>query len=159
MRLKRGVKVYRKEERTFIPVGVEEAWKFFSNPLNLDELTPASMAFSNVYPLDAPEVYPGMLIVHKVSPVQPLKLTWVTEITHVIPRVRFVDEQRRGPFALWHHIHEFEAVDEGTLVRDILYYALPFGFLGRLAHFLQVKAQINTVFVYRQSRMKEIFTP
>ncbi len=152
------MKVYRKEERTLIPVGKDEAWEFFSNPLNLDALTPASMAFSNVYPLDAPEVYPGMLIVHRVSPVPLVKLTWVTEITHVLPGERFVDEQRHGPFALWHHIHEFESTDEGTLVRDILYYALPLGFLGRIAHSLQVKGQIEEIFAYRKARMKEIFT-
>lgn len=151
------MKIYRREDINSLPISPEVAWDFFANPLNLDKLTPSEMAFSNVYPLDADSVYPGMLIVHKVSPLPFIKLTWVTEITHVEKGRRFVDEQRSGPFAMWHHIHEFEKVDGGTLVRDILYYALPFGILGRMAHTIQAGKKVSGVFEYRRKRLAEIF--
>lgn len=151
------MKVYRREDINRIPISPAEAWNFFANPLNLDKLTPAEMAFENVYPLDAPAVYPGMLIVHKVAPLPLVKLTWVTEITNVDHGRRFVDEQRTGPFAMWHHIHEFEEVEGGTLVRDILYYALPLGFLGRIAHAVQAKKKVSAVFDYRKMRLAELF--
>lgn len=151
------MKVYRYEDSIELAIPLEEAWAFFANPLNLEKLTPTTMAFENVYPLDAPEVFPGMLIVHRVSPIPFLKLTWVTEITHIAQGVRFVDEQRKGPFAMWHHMHEFEATSRGTIVRDVLYYGLPLGMLGRLAHAIQVKAQIASIFAYRKARLKELF--
>lgn len=151
------MKVYRHDESNFLPIPLEQAWKFFSNPDNLNELTPQSMAFENVYALDAPEVYPGMLIVHRISPFPLIKLTWITEITQVAHHLRFVDEQRKGPFALWHHIHEFKAVEGGTVVRDLLYYALPLGVLGQVAHAVQVGAQVKSIFAYRKKRLGEIF--
>lgn len=151
------MKIYRREDINRIPISPAEAWDFFANPLNLDKLTPPEMAFANLYPLDAPAVYPGMLIVHRVSPLPLVKLTWVTEITHVDHGRRFVDEQRTGPFAMWHHIHEFEEIEGGTLVRDILYYALPFGILGRIAHAVQAGKKVNAVFDYRKQRLAELF--
>ncbi len=98
-----------------------------------------------------------MLIVHKVSPLPLVKLTWITEITHVHEHVRFVDEQRSGPFALWHHIHEFKECTGGTEVRDLLYYALPLGVLGRVAGTLQVHCKVRNIFKYRTERLKALF--
>jgi ligand-binding SRPBCC domain-containing protein len=151
------MKVYRLEVKIVLPIPLDEAWDFFANPENLALLTPKSMAFSNAFPLDAPRVYPGMLIVHRVSPLPMLNLTWVTEITHLENQVRFVDEQRKGPFALWHHIHTLSSVTGGTEVNDLLYYGLPFGPLGRLAHLFVVRKQIATIFAYRKTALKTMF--
>jgi ligand-binding SRPBCC domain-containing protein len=141
-----------------VPLSLEEAWDFFTNPLNLQKLTPADMGFKHVYHPDRERVYPGMYLVYKVAPIAGIPLTWITEITQVKHLERFVDDQIKGPFGGWHHIHEFEKIDEKTtLVRDLLYYQMPFGFLGTIAHGLFVKNQVQGIFDYREVRMKELF--
>jgi ligand-binding SRPBCC domain-containing protein len=99
-----------------------------------------------------------MLLVYKVSPLLGIPLTWITEITHVEPLKRFVDDQLKGPFGLWHHIHEFEEVPNGTLARDILYYRMPFGVLGKLAHSFTVAKQTREIFAYRKKALEKIFS-
>lgn len=153
------MKIYRREDTALLPIPPAEAWDFFSNPANLEKLTPADMGFENAYPLDAERVYPGMVIVHRVRPLAGIKLTWVTVIEEVVDGVRFIDAQRKGPFGFWHHIHEFEPRNGGahTLVKDTLYYGLPFGVLGRLAHAIQVKRQVQAIFAFRKEKMKTLF--
>lgn len=151
------MKIYRREDTAVLPISPAEAWDFFSNPANLEKLTPGDMGFENAFAPDAERVYPGMVIVHRVSPLAGIKLTWVTVIEQVVEGKRFIDAQREGPFGFWHHIHEFEPRDGGTLVKDTLYYGLPFGPLGRLAHALQVGRQVNAIFAFRKEKMQEIF--
>jgi ligand-binding SRPBCC domain-containing protein len=115
------------------------------------------MGFRHEFEPDAEMVYPGMLLVYKVSPLFGIPLTWVTEITEVEPKKRFVDNQRKGPFGMWHHIHEFESTSEGTLVRDLLYYKMPFGILGEMVHNLTVKKQTEEMFEFRKKALQEIF--
>ena len=149
--------IQRITDELLIPIPLEQAWDFFTNPRNLAKLTPKEMKFRHVFEPDADRVYKGMYLVYKVSPIGGIPLTWVTEITEVLPKQRFVDDQIKGPFARWHHIHEFEARGDKTLIRDILYYQMPFGFLGSIAHFLFAKKQVGQIFSFRKDRMEEIF--
>jgi len=149
--------LYRFEHTQIIPLTLEDSWRFFTNPRNLSELTPAAMNFRHRFEPDAERVYPGMILAYSLTPMAGIPVNWVTEITHVEPLVRFIDEQKSGPFSMWHHIHEFSEVPEGTKIHDTLYYSLPFSFLGQFAHSLFVKNQIENIFRYRSKRMKEIF--
>jgi len=103
------------------------------------------------------KVYAGMLITYKVSPLFGIRLNWMTEITHVKEEEYFVDEQRFGPYALWHHQHHFKKVEGGILMTDILNYAIPFGPIGRLANVLFVSTKIRDIFDYRRKAIIELF--
>ena len=103
------------------------------------------------------KIYPGMILCYKVSPLLKIPTNWVTEITHVEKNKFFVDEQRVGPYKIWHHEHLFKQEEKGVLMIDIISYKLPFGILGRLVNFLFIKKKINNIFNYRYDRMKEIF--
>ncbi len=141
-----------------MPIGLHEAWDFFSSPLNLEKITPKEMNFvvTSNYNGDA-KMYPGMLITYKVSPLFGIKMDWMTEITHVKEGEYFVDEQRFGPYALWHHQHHFKAIPGGVLMKDILNYAIPYGIIGRLGNSILVKSQINKIFDFREKAVKELF--
>ena len=102
-------------------------------------------------------MYPGMIITYKVSPLLNVPLDWCTEITQVEHLRYFVDEQREGPYRFWHHQHHIEAIEGGTLMTDIVSYRLPMGVLGRIAHALFVKKQLEGIFEFRYQKMKSLF--
>jgi len=116
------------------------------------------MAFkvTSVYAADT-KVYPGMIITYKVSPVLGIKLNWMTEITHVKEHEYFVDEQRFGPYALWHHEHHFKEIKGGVLMTDILNYAIPYGPIGRLANGLFVGKEVKKIFTFREKAINDLF--
>ncbi len=133
-----------------------EAWGFFSDPRNLRELTPPDMGFSLTS--DAPEVvYSGLILTYRLRPLLGLPTTWVTEITHVAVGARFIDEQRLGPYQLWHHEHRFRAIPGGTEVFDDIWYALPGGPLGRLVHRAVVRNRLRSIFAFRRRVLAERF--
>lgn len=103
------------------------------------------------------KVYAGMIITYKVSPLFGIKLNWMTEITHVKEKEYFIDEQRFGPYALWHHQHHFKQVDGGILMTDQVNYAIPYGFIGRIANRLIVRKKLKDIFDYREKVIKQIF--
>ncbi|GAB4378040.1 MAG: hypothetical protein Kow0075_07490 [Salibacteraceae bacterium] len=103
------------------------------------------------------ETYAGQIILYKVTPITGLTLSWVTEITHCVQGRYFVDEQRFGPYAFWHHQHFFDACDEGTLITDVVHYKLPFGIIGRIAHMAFVHQRLKMIFDYRHERIEKIF--
>jgi ligand-binding SRPBCC domain-containing protein len=139
-----------------IPLTLDEAWAFFSDPRNLSVITPKSMGF--VIKTEVPgTMYPGLLIAYTVRPLGPLPLPWVTEITHVRDREFFVDEQRSGPYRLWHHEHHFAAIPGGVEMRDIVSYALPFGPLGDLLNHLLVADRVKGIFTYREKVLEDRF--
>ena len=149
--------VYRLFEKQHIPYSLEDVWEFVSNPGNLSKITPDSMGFTIKTP-DLPEtMYPGMMISYRVKPLLGIPVTWVTEITHVQEKRYFVDEQRIGPYKLWHHEHFLEPSGEGVLMTDIVTYKLPLGFLGRLAHVLFVRGKLRGIFDYRHRALEEHF--
>jgi len=103
------------------------------------------------------KMYPGMLISYKVSPVFGIKMNWITEITHVKDMEYFVDEQRSGPYAMWHHQHHFKEIKGGVHMTDILTYAIPYGILGRLANTILVDREVKKIFAYREQAVNDLF--
>jgi ligand-binding SRPBCC domain-containing protein len=132
-----------------IPVSIPEIWEFISSPNNLKEITPEHMGFQVTSSSGAEKMYPGMIITYKVSPLLGIKLDWMTEITHVREYEYFVDEQRIGPYSIWHHEHKIEPIKGGVLMTDIITYQPPLGFLGAIANSLIIKKQLKEIFDYR----------
>ncbi|WP_418263135.1 SRPBCC family protein [Flavobacterium faecale] len=150
------MKVYKKESVQFINASLEECWAFFSSPKNLQKITPQSMGFQ-ITDYDGKNMYAGQIIQYKVSPLLGIKLPWVTEITIVKNKSYFIDEQRFGPYAMWHHKHFFEATEQGVKMTDVVHYALPLGFLGRIMNSLVVKNKLKEIFAYREKAVHQIF--
>lgn len=151
------MKIYTIEKEILVRAPQQEVWSFFSKPHNLLKITPGYMNFRIVDCPEAPEIYTGMLIEYRVSPVFRVPLKWVTEIKDVDPGSRFMDTQRNGPYALWEHTHTFTTTREGTLMRDVVQYALPMGPLGTIAHRLFVRRQLESLFEYREGRIRTLF--
>ncbi|WP_413999099.1 SRPBCC family protein [Flavobacterium sp. W1B] len=150
------MKVYTKQTTQHINANIEECWAFFSNPRNLQKITPKTMGFQ-ITDFDEKSMYPGQIIQYKVMPFLGIKLSWVTEITCVKERSYFIDEQRFGPYTLWHHKHFFEPTENGTKMIDLVHYALPLGFIGRIVNALVVKNKLKEIFEYRVAKVNEIF--
>lgn len=139
-----------------LPIGLPEAWNYFSTPVNLAEITPPHMGFQITS--EVPEkMFPGQIISYRLAPLPGIKVNWVTEITHVEEGKFFVDEQRFGPYPMWHHEHHFEEVNGGVLMTDRVSYKVPFGILGHLAQALFVKKQLKEIFEYRVSALEKTF--
>lgn len=141
---------YRFYREQKLHASTEELWEFISSPKNLKEITPPHMGFDITTPNLPEKMYPGMVISYKVRPLLGIKTDWVTEITHVQEGRYFVDEQRIGPYTLWHHEHFLEPTEDGVLMKDIITYQPPFGVLGALANSLFIKKQLNAIFDYRR---------
>ena len=139
-----------------MPIARDEAWRFFSNPRNLARITPPDMRFT-ITSACPDEVYPGLIITYRVRPLFNIPVGWVTEITHVLARERFVDEQRAGPYAMWHHEHHFRDVDGGTEMRDIVHYAVPGGPLGDVIDRRLVRRRLAEIFAYRRHVIERLF--
>jgi ligand-binding SRPBCC domain-containing protein len=150
------MKIYRKKTVQKLPISVSEAWDFLSNPGNLKTITPDYMGFK-ILEGHEPEMYAGQIIKYTVTPVLGIRTGWVTEITHVEDQKYFVDEQRFGPYALWHHKHFIKEIKGGVEMIDIIDYKLPFGILGRVAHPILVKGKLNEIFEYRFKKLNELF--
>jgi ligand-binding SRPBCC domain-containing protein len=149
--------VYQLKDNLELATTLEDAWEFVSNPYNLKEITPDYMGFE-IRTSDLPrKVYPGLMISYWVRPVLGLKMNWLTEITQVREPHYFVDEQRAGPYALWHHEHSLTPTEKGVLMTDLVTYKLPAGPLGAVAHSLFVRKQLEGIFRYRRSALKEKF--
>ncbi len=151
------MKVRQKVWKQFIPRPLDEVWYFFSRPENLNVITPEDMSFEIISDIGNVEMYEGMIIQYKVSPLLGIKMNWVTEITHVRDHRYFIDEQRFGPYALWHHQHHFEEMDGGVLMTDILHYKVPYGFIGTIADALFVHNRVEEIFQFRVKAVEKIF--
>lgn len=149
--------IYRIYEELELPASLDEVWEFISRPENLKEITPPYMGFHITTPDLPSTMYPGMMISYKVSPVLGIPLTWVTEITHVEEKAYFVDEQRIGPYSLWHHEHFVEVTEVGVKMTDIVSYKLPLGWVGRLGHRIKVRRQLKEIFLYRRKKLEALF--
>ena len=139
-----------------IPVTIEEAWNFFSNPSNLPLITPTAMAFKIISQHHGEKMYPGQIIEYQVAPVAGIRLYWMTEITHVEEHKYFVDEQRFGPYAMWHHQHFFREAPGGVEMTDIVHYKNPLGFIGSAFDPIITKPRLRQIFDYRRKKIKEI---
>lgn len=140
-----------------LPISINEAWNFFSSPKNLKEITPGYMSFEILSNSDSEVMFAGQIITYNVKPVLGIPLFWMTEITHVEIGKYFVDEQRFGPYSLWHHQHFFNEIPGGVEMTDIVHYKLPFGILGNFTHWLFVKRQLQSIFDFRYKTLEKRF--
>lgn len=152
-------KVYSLKTVQILPISLEAAWDFFSSPANLSTITPDNLGFKIISAHHGEKMYPGQIIEYTVSPVLGIPLYWMTEITHVEHLKFFVDEQRFGPYSLWHHQHHFREVAAGVEMTDIVHYKLPFWFLGDIANELFVKKQLKEIFDYRFQAVEKKYGP
>jgi ligand-binding SRPBCC domain-containing protein len=140
-----------------LSISLKEALDYFSNPVNLKTITPPYMGF-DVISKDLPqEIYQGMIITYKVKPLFRIPLNWLTEITQVRAPFFFVDNQKSGPFAVWHHQHFFEKHEKGVRMCDLVHYAAPMGVLGKMAERAIVKRRVAEIFDYRYQKLEELF--
>lgn len=138
-----------------LPITLETAWQFFSDPRNLPVITPPDLGFEITS--DLPEqMYAGMLVSYKVAAAPGIKVSWITEITHVRGKEFFVDEQRFGPYRFWHHQHHFKAVDSGVEMTDLVSYLLPFQPLGQFAAPF-VRRRLEYIFDFRYTILESLF--
>jgi ligand-binding SRPBCC domain-containing protein len=142
-------KVYSLRTEQFIPISLDEAWEFFSSPANLAKITPEKMEFNIISKHHGATMYPGQIIEYTVKPLLGIPLYWMTEITHVKHKAYFVDEQRFGPYTMWHHQHHFTEIKGGVKMEDIVHYKIPLGFLGDIAQIIMVKKQLKGIFDFR----------
>ncbi len=148
--------MYQLKRTQFVKTDLATCWDFFSSPNNLNKITPKEMGF-DVLTEGVENMYEGLMIEYKVRPLLNIPLRWITEITHVKHQHYFVDEQRKGPYKIWHHEHHFKEVQGGVEMTDIVSYELPFGILGKLAHPLLVKKKLDQIFAYRFKIVDELF--
>lgn len=151
------MKIYTLTKKQFLPITLEQAWDFFSSPVNLKKITPEYMGFKITSDLGDGKMYPGQIISYIVTPVLGIPMSWTTEITHVVDKKYFVDEQRFGPYSLWHHQHWFREVEGGVEMTDIVNYGLPLGFLGRIANSIFVQNKLQEIFDYREKVIGQYF--
>ena len=148
--------MYQLIKKQIVHTDINTCWDFFSNPANLKVITPDYMGF-NVKTQTPNEMYEGLIIGYSVSPLLNIPMEWVTEITHVKDKLFFVDEQRVGPYKLWHHEHHFKEVEEGVEMIDIVSYEPPFGILGKIVHPFIIKPKLEQIFAYRFQKVEDIF--
>ncbi len=150
-------KVYSLKSIQTIPITLQQAWEFFSKPDNLKHITPAYMDFTIKSKHHGEQMYAGQIIEYTVKPLFGIPVYWMTEITHIKEGKYFVDEQRFGPYSLWHHQHHFKEVNNGVEMTDIVHYKIPFSFLGDLANTWFIQDQLKQIFDFRFQSVKEKF--
>ena len=150
------MKIYTLHKKQNLPISVDQVWEFLSNPRNLKTITPDYMGFNILSGADRP-MFPGQIIQYIVTPVLGIKTKWVTEITHVKDKEYFVDEQRFGPYALWHHKHFIKEIEGGVEMEDIIDYKVPMGILGQMVHPILVKPKLEEIFNYRTTKLEELY--
>lgn len=148
--------IHRIFRQQIVPAPLDQVWAYFATPHNLNEMTPDDMNFKIVYGAEG-KMFEGQMIEYRVQFMPLVKSLWLTEITHIREGSYFVDEQRIGPYRLWHHEHSFEVVESGTQITDLITYAMPFGFLGEIVHALWVGRRLKEIFDFRTQKVKQLF--
>ena len=148
--------MYQLRRKQLVKTDIATCWDFFSSPANLSKITPTYMGF-DVRSEVPDRMYEGLMIEYRVRPLLGIPMKWVTEITHVKDYQFFVDEQRIGPYKLWHHEHHFMETPEGIEMTDIVSYELPFGALGSMVHPFLVEKKLNEIFAHRFKVVDELF--
>ncbi|GAA4757475.1 MULTISPECIES: SRPBCC family protein [Flavobacterium] len=150
------MKLYSIHTKQKLPISIDTAWIFFSDPKNLNAITPDSMKFITLSG-DDKKMFSGQIIHYKISPFPFITMQWVTEITHVDDKKFFVDEQRFGPYSFWHHKHFFTETEDGILMEDIVHYKVPFGIVGQMFHPIIVRPKLEEIFAFRKQKLTELF--
>ena len=148
--------IYQFSATIKLPINISEAWSFLSDPANLKVITPPYMGFYIKSEMES-DMYPGQIISYTVSPIFGLKLNWVTEISHVNEPFYFVDEQRFGPYALWHHKHFLREINNGVEMTDIVHYKLTMSMISNQFHSILVQPKLKEIFEYRTTKLLELF--
>ncbi len=157
------MKIYQLYRKQILPIPLQEAWDYFSTPNNLNELTPPEMKFqilgSDTLPPERQNerTFPGQIIRYRITPFAGIPMSWTTEITKCEVGKYFIDEQRFGPYKLWHHQHHFQETSDGVLMEDILHYGLPMGWIGRLIAGRFVQNKVEHIFDYRYKMLEQRF--
>ena len=151
------MKIYQYKTSQKLNISKNDAWNFFSNPANLSKITPNWLNFQVTSSLPE-KMYAGLIVTYLVHPLFNIPQTWVTEITHIHEQNYFVDEQRFGPYKMWHHEHIFKETDNGKiLMEDIVSYAVPFGFIGGIVNSIVISKKIKEIFEYRRKVLDKLF--
>ena len=150
------MKPFTIERTQTVPISLETAWKFFSNPVNLVKITPPDMDFRITSPLQT-DIYAGQIITYAVRPLMRVLVNWTTEITHVEYPHFFVDEQRFGPYRFWHHQHRFREVAGGVEIYDLVHYLLLHDQLAGLINSLFVAPRLRRIFDFRSTALTKLF--
>jgi ligand-binding SRPBCC domain-containing protein len=147
-------RLYREQ---ILPISLQQAWDFFATPKNLNEVTPKELDFKILTEL--PErMYEGLIIQYRITPMVSIPVKWCTEITHIEDLKYFVDEQRQGPYKMWHHEHHFSQHKDGVLMKDILHYDIGLGFIGSIAGAMFVHKKVNEIFDFRYQALEKYFS-
>lgn len=144
------------QRKQIIDTDRDTLWKFMSDPNNLGKITPEWMLFK-ITSKPEKNMYAGMIITYKVTPILNIPMKWVTEITHMDKGNFFIDVQRFGPYKFWHHQHVFLNHPKGVLMKDIITYAPPLSLFGTILNNLIIKKRINKIFDYREREINKIF--
>lgn len=150
------MKLQQLKQEQLLPIGMDEAWEFFSSPHNLNAITPDDLGFK-ITSEDVGPMHEGQIITYKVKIAPLIWVNWVTEIKAVEDRVAFVDEQRFGPYAFWHHRHTFEQVEGGVKMMDLVNYGLPGGPFACIPHALFVRKKLEWIFGQRRELLMKRF--
>lgn len=150
-------KIYSIKTVQKIPIAIDTAWDFFSSPANLKKITPDNLGFEIISKHHGEKMYAGQIIEYKVKPILGIPLYWMTEITHIADKKYFIDEQRFGPYSLWHHQHHFKEINGGVEMTDIIHYKLPLWFIGDIGNAILVKHQLKKIFDFRFKKVEELF--
>lgn len=150
------MKTYKLTGKLDLPISLDQAWDFFSNPNNLSKIMPTNMGFKVIEGATLP-LFEGQVIEYKVTPLPLFKTTWISEITHINKPHYFIDTQLEGPYKLWHHKHFLKATGTGTEITDVVHYQVPFGIIGRILHPFIIKPKLDSIFEYREKQISQIF--
>ena len=145
---------YQLTRQQHLPFNCDEAFSFFEDATNLEKITPDWLHFKITSELPI-QMQRGTLIDYKLK-LFCFPITWRTEILEYELGIQFVDQQIRGPYRKWHHLHTFQATADGTLMTDLVTYQLPLYILGNLAHTLWVKRTLNQIFDYRAKVIQQL---
>jgi len=148
--------VYTLKTSLNLPIQIDNAWDFFSNPGNLAKITPSEMGFQ-ITSGEPGKMFAGQIITYKIGILPGIKSNWVTEITQVKENAYFIDEQRFGPYKMWHHEHHFNPVDGGIAMTDRVTFKIPFGIFGRLAYHLFIRRKLVQIFTFRTLILSNYF--
>jgi ligand-binding SRPBCC domain-containing protein len=150
------MQIYKLEYSQLLSINRTECWKLFSDPHNLQKITPPEMNFEIKSELSS-EIYPGQIIIYRIKLFPGIKVKWITEITHVKEGNYFVDEQRFGPYKFWHHQHLFKEVDGGMEIKDIVHYSISLGILGRIMNKLFISRKLENIFQFRKEYLNDLY--
>ena len=140
-----------------IPQSLDTVWSFISDPRNLKLITPPDMAMEITSSHLPERIHPGLIISYTIKPLLGMKMLWLTEIKHLKEKEYFVDEQRAGPYKLWHHLHKLTPFDGYVLMSDVVTYRPPYGFIGSIANSLFIRNRLKDIFEFRRETLEKKF--